>query len=82
MRNRHFSILGAGGAIAILMTLALTTTRTRADEDDHDPRISRGIQINPVHLNLVGKNPRRVYLGSYFVNGTSACNDSIPFTRG
>ena len=37
-------------------------------------RIIRGYQINPVRLNLRGKDPQLVGLGSYIVN-TSGCND-------
>ena len=37
-------------------------------------RIIRGYRINPVPLNLRGKDPQLVGLGSYIVN-TSGCND-------
>jgi hypothetical protein len=37
-------------------------------------RIIRGYRINPVRLNLRGKDPQLVGLGSYIVN-TSGCND-------
>ena len=37
-------------------------------------RIRRGFEINPVQLNLRGKDPQLVGLGSYVVN-TGGCND-------
>jgi hypothetical protein len=44
------------------------------DRDDKDPRIERGFDIAPVPLNLEGKNPRLVGLGSYIVNAQADCN--------
>jgi hypothetical protein len=47
-------------------------------------RILRGFRINPVELNLRGKNPLLVGLGSYLVN-TGGCNDchtNPPFAPG
>jgi hypothetical protein len=47
------------------------------DHGDLSPeheRIRRGFQINPVQLNLRGKDPQLVGLGSYIVN-TGGCND-------
>lgn len=37
--------------------------------------IQRGIDIAPVHLNLDGKSPAMVALGSYIVNAQGGCND-------
>ena len=38
-------------------------------------KIYRGFKIAPVKLNLKGKNPRLVGLGSYIVNAQAGCND-------
>lgn len=38
-------------------------------------RIRRGFEISPVPLNLQGKNPFLVGLGSYNVNAKGGCND-------
>lgn len=38
-------------------------------------RVATGYQINPVPLNLRGKNRFLVGLGSYLVNSAGACND-------
>ncbi len=40
-----------------------------------DSRIARGFQISPVKLNLKGRNPGLVGLGSYLVNAVGSCND-------
>jgi hypothetical protein len=45
----------------------------RFDRDD-DPRIRRGFEIAPVPLNLRGKDPALVGLGSYLV-ASGGCND-------
>jgi hypothetical protein len=38
-------------------------------------RIDIGFAITPVPVNLDGRNPRLVGLGSYLVNATGSCND-------
>jgi hypothetical protein len=38
-------------------------------------RVAVGFRINPVQLNLRGKNRLLVGLGSYLVNATGGCND-------
>jgi hypothetical protein len=48
-------------------------------------RIIRGYQINPVPLDLKGKNAALVGLGSYLVNAAGGCNDchtSPPYAEG
>jgi hypothetical protein len=40
-----------------------------------DARIVVGFRISPVALDLRGKNPALVGLGSYFANASGACND-------
>jgi hypothetical protein len=39
-----------------------------------DPRIDHGLSIAPVPLNMKGKNPDLVGLGSYLVNAVGECN--------
>jgi hypothetical protein len=46
----------------------------RADQAA-ESRIEIGFAISPVPLNLAGKNRALVGLGSYIVNGPTACND-------
>jgi len=47
----------------------------RHDGDHDDSRIRQGFKISPVHLDLRGKNPSLVGLGSYIVNAVGGCND-------
>jgi len=39
------------------------------------PLVQRGLQINPVKLNMRGKDRRKVGLGSYLVNSAMSCVD-------
>ena len=48
-------------------------------------RIRAGYAINPVPLDMTGRNPALVGLGSYIVNGQGGCNDchtNPPFLAG
>src|SRR5690606_6696900 len=52
---------------------------------DEDERVALGFEIAPVPLNLEGRNPRQVGLGSYLVNSQGSCNDchtEPPFAEG
>jgi hypothetical protein len=69
------------GGMLVCAALALAGTMTssprgRTDDqgDEPDSRIRIGFAIAPVPLNLEGKNPALVGLGSYIVN-TEGCND-------
>jgi hypothetical protein len=67
--------------LALAFTAVLTSRSTGRSDDDHgrdrdrDSRIKIGYLINPVHLNLEGKNRALVGLGSYIVNAQAGCND-------
>jgi hypothetical protein len=55
---------------------ALFTPGGHAQLPDGDQsRVQQGFAIAPVPLNLVGKNPALVGLGSYLVNAVGGCND-------
>lgn len=45
-----------------------------ADDSEEQAKIRIGFQIAPVKLNLAGKDPALVGLGSYIVNGANDCN--------
>jgi hypothetical protein len=74
--------VGAGHGDGPNQTAQAGTPRVDATHPDVDPaalgpeleRIRRGFKIAPVELNLRGKNPALVGLGSYIVN-TGGCND-------
>jgi hypothetical protein len=45
------------------------------DRESSEAKVRRGFEIAPVPLNLTGRNPELVGLGSYIVNAQSSCND-------
>lgn len=76
------TVFRATGVVAAVVTIVLagmliSSLHVRANEDDSrdDPRIQQGFKISPVPLNLAGKDPDLVGLGSYLVNGVASCND-------
>jgi hypothetical protein len=67
----------AAFAAIVLAAVGSSSPRVRAQDDgnDSDSRIEQGLAIAPVPLNLNGKNPALVGLGSYIVNATVPCNE-------
>ena len=78
MTRRHFflKIAGSAGLAMVLAFWLLTVSRgARADDgDSEESKIQQGFAIAPVPLNLAGKDPALVGLGSYIVNAQSDCN--------
>lgn len=85
MTLRQFlNTIGSGAAIIALgMFIASPRGHASGENDDrHDrndrnsdeSRIRRGFAIAPVPLNMEGKNPELVGLGSYLVNAVADCN--------
>jgi hypothetical protein len=77
MRTQSFAKLV--GAVATLVAIVLTVIsikapRASANDDGDASRIRIGFKIAPVPLNLRGKNPAKVGLGSYLVNAVGDCN--------
>ncbi|HUE72153.1 MAG TPA: hypothetical protein VMP01_14815 [Pirellulaceae bacterium] len=73
------AMLLAGGA-AFLGVLALVVgTRTHAqgegDPEGDEAKVRIGLLISPVELDLEGKNPALVGLGSYIVNAQAQCSN-------
>jgi hypothetical protein len=64
-----------GTAFVTAFVLASVAVGRADDRDNGDSRIQRGFQISPVKLDLKGKNPALVGLGSYLVNAVGGCND-------
>ena len=63
-------------AAVALVGIAFHGTSVRADDIGGDAsRIHQGFAIAPVQLNLRGKDPALVGLGSYIVNAQASCND-------
>src|SRR5207237_6668460 len=56
-----------------LLVFTLSTTGIFAQ--DEAAKALRGLQLAPVPLNMVGKDPTQVGLGAYIVNAIGGCND-------
>ena len=63
------------------MAVSHSATAGAKDEQGDESKIQQGYRINPVTLNLHGKNRALVGLGSYLVNAVSECNDCHTFPQ-
>ncbi len=66
------------GAVAAMVTLGAVQRDRERGRDGFGPmesEVRRGFEIAPVPLDLHGKNPALVGLGSYIVNAHASCND-------
>lgn len=79
--GRGFTIRRAAAffALAVCVFLAIARHQPASGQETQDTyKLGRDAQqgkdINPVPLNLEGRSPLRVYLGSYLVNGQGGCN--------
>jgi hypothetical protein len=72
------SALAIALPIAIFIGATLSNTRpvraTGDGDQDEGSKIRIGFQIAPVHLNMAGKNPALVGLGSFIVNAQADCD--------
>ena len=62
----------------VLSAVLLSSRRGQtydSQSENSESKVQRGFDIAPVQLNLDGKNPSLVGLGSYLVNGPGGCND-------
>ena len=64
----------AGSLLTMLPSFHALADGGGHDSDNSESQIRRGFEINPVPLNMRGKNHALVGLGSYIVN-TTGCND-------
>ena len=64
---------GAVVAAVLISGSVFNSTRVKA-ESNGDSRVQLGFAAAPVHLNMKGKNPALVGLGSYYVNVVGDCN--------
>jgi len=71
---RRIKAITAAGAAATTLALMVLPVAAAAGDDFSPSQIQRGFEINPVPLDLKGKNRALVGLGSYIVN-TTGCND-------
>ena len=59
---------------ATVLVVGLTVVPTRAGEGGDESKIRQGLNSLPFDLNLRGKNPASIGLGSYLVNVAGDCN--------
>jgi hypothetical protein len=76
MTQEHWLKLGCTGAVvaAVLAASGLSNLRGAKAQSNGDSRIEIGLRAAPVPLNMNGKNPAQVGLGSYLVNVAGDCN--------
>jgi hypothetical protein len=73
---RLFFLAGLTTAVALVGTARAVTADSILDAIlDIRTKVDIGRRIAPVPLNLKGKDPTRVYLGSYILNAQGGCND-------
>jgi hypothetical protein len=78
IKTRWMLALASGVMTAFLAVSLVPDTRVRAEGGDDagdESRIRHGFAINPLPLNLGGRNRALVGLGSYYVNAVSECVD-------
>jgi len=71
-----FFLAGLTAAVTLVGTARTAAADSTLDAIlDIGTKVGIGRRIAPVPLNLKGKDPIRVYLGSYIVNAQGGCND-------
>ena len=73
-RTLVLRITGACTLAALFAVAASTIPSRPAKAQNGDSRVQLGFAAAPVHLNMAGKNPAMVGLGSYYVNVVGDCN--------
>lgn len=61
--------------LTLLFLITYSPTSGYSQTSADDPRITQGLAISPVTLNLTGLDKNTVGLGSYLVNAVGGCND-------
>jgi hypothetical protein len=87
--GQHRSGLLVGVPIAAVLLALILAGVTAAGVPgrgsvENESRVTRGFEVTPVPLDLTGKNPAQVGLGSYLVNTLhcSDCHTQPPFAAG
>lgn len=73
--NRSRMLLAVALFAGLVLTSNLVIKSPARPPDDGESLVQRGFDINPVPLNLDGKNRSLVGLGSYIVNAQGNCNN-------
>jgi len=79
MGSAHFTKKAPAMAAVIFGVVGMLSNASRLPAQSNlnsstDPRVEQGWDITPVILNLAGKDPNKVGLGSYLVNAIGDCN--------
>ena len=78
MTQKTINVSGAiAASVAIVVAgMWVSSPRVKANDvgNDQESKIQQGFAIAPVPLNLVGKNPALVGMGSYIVNTHADCD--------
>jgi hypothetical protein len=79
LRTKRWVLAIVVGTLTVLVTVSLLSeprVRAQGDGDQGEAsRIRQGFEISPLPVDLRGKNPALVGLGSYLVNAVSECGD-------
>ena len=73
-KNVWLKIACTGAVVAAVLISVSVSNVSRAKAESGDSRVQIGLAAAPVHLNMHGKNPALVGLGSYYVNVAGDCN--------
>src|SRR5579863_2900912 len=73
-RNTWLKIASIGAVVSAVLVSVSFSNVTGAKAESGDSRVQIGLEAAPVHLNMKGKNPALVGLGSYLVNVAGDCN--------
>jgi hypothetical protein len=81
--RRHHSLHPAPAfALALSLVVMVGGISYAGDSDNISPSpVQQGFAISPVKLNLAGKEPGKVGLGSYIVNGIGDCSGCHSFPQ-
>ena len=81
MKGRQFAKITAAvaafagiGLTGMFISAAPGQAQEGRGRNDEEAMIRQGFEIAPVPLNMAGRNPALVGLGSYLVNGAGDCN--------
>jgi hypothetical protein len=75
MKRSAMSVCFGAAFVTTIVMANVAGGRAQDRDDMSDSRIQQGFKISPVKLDLRGKNPALVGLGSYIVNAVGSCND-------
>jgi hypothetical protein len=74
-KGQQLKLICTGFAIVVVSIAVSFTPSQRVNaQSGGDSRVQIGLMAAPVHLNMAGRNPAQVGVGSYLVNVAGDCN--------